>query len=54
MRNITSESTNVSNCNKNDELYKFVNSIPKDTVDGIVSGHTHSIVHIFINGIPII
>ena len=35
-------------------MVKFLNSINPDLIDGVVSGHTHSIVHNFINGIPVI
>ncbi|MCM0607297.1 MAG: bifunctional metallophosphatase/5'-nucleotidase [Xanthomonadaceae bacterium] len=41
-------------CKDYDELYRFLNNIPKGTVDLVVSGHTHTILHHWINGTPVI
>jgi 5'-nucleotidase len=41
-------------CEKNGEIVSLVESLPRGTVDAVVSGHTHSIVHHWINGVPII
>jgi 2',3'-cyclic-nucleotide 2'-phosphodiesterase (5'-nucleotidase family) len=41
-------------CEKNGEIARLVQSLPSGTVDAIVSGHTHSVVHHWMNGVPII
>ena len=41
-------------CNSEDELYKLLHNLPQGTIDGVVSGHTHDIVHHWINGVPVI
>ncbi len=37
-----------------DPVYKLLHAIPKGTVDGVVAGHSHTEVHEFVNGIPVI
>lgn len=41
-------------CRGEDEISKLLRSLPPGTVDGVVSGHTHSIVHHWIAGVPVI
>lgn len=41
-------------CRDYDELYRYLDSIPQGTVDLVVSGHTHTILHHWINGTPVI
>lgn len=41
-------------CNEQDELYKFLESLPDGTVDGVVGGHQHTIVHHWKGEIPVI
>ena len=41
-------------CRDYDELYQFLTQIPPGTVDLVVSGHTHTILHHWINGTPVI
>ena len=36
------------------KLTLLLNSLDPSLIDGVVSGHTHTIVHNFINGIPVI
>lgn len=43
-----------SQCQSDDELVRYLNQLPKNTIDGVVSGHTHSIIHHWINGVPVI
>jgi 5'-nucleotidase len=38
----------------NDEITRLLNELPQGTIDAVVSGHTHSIVHHWINGTPVI
>lgn len=37
-----------------DPIYELLKSIPKGTVDAIVSGHSHTEVHEFVHGVPVI
>ncbi|HEY8278402.1 MAG TPA: bifunctional UDP-sugar hydrolase/5'-nucleotidase [Bdellovibrionota bacterium] len=39
---------------KDDPIYKLLHALPKGTVDAVVSGHTHSEMHDFVNGVPVI
>lgn len=48
------ESDIQSQCKPDDELVLYLNKLPKGIIDGVVSGHTHSIIHHWINGIPVI
>lgn len=41
-------------CNEQDELYKFLGSLPDGTVDGVVGGHQHTIVHHWKGEVPVI
>jgi 5'-nucleotidase len=41
-------------CHGEDEMAKLLHSLPAGTVDGVVSGHTHSIVHHWIAGVPVV
>jgi 5'-nucleotidase len=41
-------------CDKDQEIVKLLSSIPSGTVDGVVSGHTHTVVHHFVAGVPVI
>lgn len=37
-----------------DPIHKLLHELPKGTVDGVVSGHSHTEVHQFVNGVPVI
>jgi 5'-nucleotidase len=41
-------------CGDQDEIVRLLKSLPHGTVDGVVAGHTHQIVHHWIAGIPVI
>ncbi len=43
-----------SACEDKDEIPKFLKILPPGTVDAVVSGHTHTIVHQWISGVPVI
>lgn len=42
------------NCNPDDELVKLLRALPAGTVDAVVSGHSHQIVHHWVSGVPVI
>lgn len=37
-----------------DPIYNLLHALPKGTVDGVVAGHSHTEVHEFVNGVPVI
>lgn len=37
-----------------DPVHKLLHALPKGTIDGVVSGHSHTEQHHFVNGIPVI
>jgi 5'-nucleotidase len=41
-------------CGPQDEMVQLLKSIPPGTVDAVVAGHSHQIVHHWINGIPVV
>ena len=41
-------------CVKSDELIVFLNKLPSNTLDGVIGGHLHTIVHHWINDIPVV
>ena len=41
-------------CSENDELYAFLNQLPAGTLDGVIGGHKHTIVHHWLNNIPVV
>jgi 5'-nucleotidase len=41
-------------CEKDGEIVRLLQSLPAGTVDAVVSGHTHSVVHHWVNGVPVI
>ena len=42
-----------TSCSESDELYSFLNKLPAGTLDGVVGGHKHTIVHHWLNDIPV-
>ena len=40
-------------CSPDDEISQLIDSLPEGTVDGIVQGHRHKIVHHFRKGIEV-
>lgn len=41
-------------CVHQDELFVFLEKLPQNVVDGVVGGHLHTIVHHWINGVPVV
>lgn len=41
-------------CQESDEMVQLLNSLPPDTVDAVVAGHSHQIIHHWIAGVPVI
>jgi 5'-nucleotidase len=41
-------------CHEQDEIVQLLRSLPTGTVDGLVAGHTHEIVHHWIGEVPVI
>jgi len=41
-------------CRNADEMVQLIESLPEGTLDGVVSGHSHQVVHHYINGVPVI
>ena len=52
MRNKDTKQNNT--CNPADELHAFIDKLPKGVIDAVLGGHTHTIVHHWVNEIPII
>jgi 5'-nucleotidase len=41
-------------CNNQDEMVQLLESLPPGTVDAVVTGHSHTIVHHWIAGVPVV
>ena len=41
-------------CGDQDEMVRLLRSLPRGTVDAVVAGHTHQVVHHWVAGIPVI
>lgn len=41
-------------CESDEEMVQLLNSLPAGTVDAVVSGHTHTVVHHWVAGVPVI
>lgn len=41
-------------CEDRDEMVQLLRSLPSGTVDAVVSGHSHQIVHHWVSGVPVI
>lgn len=41
-------------CGEKDEMVRLLKALPPNTVDAVVAGHSHQIVHHWINGVPVI
>ncbi len=48
------EATPASHCNQEEEIAQFAKGLDAGTVDGIVSGHTHQVIHHFFNHVPVV
>lgn len=51
LRNSQSEDTK---CDETQEINVLLKSLEKDTIDAIIAGHTHDLVHHWINNVPVI
>ena len=50
----TKQTNQKSFCVTTDELMVFLQQLPRDVLDGVVGGHLHTIVHHWINDIPVV
>lgn len=41
-------------CDKDGEMVALLNDLPKGTLDAVVSGHSHQVIHHWVNGVPVI
>lgn len=41
-------------CGEQDEVVRLLRSLPRGTIDAVISGHTHQIVHHWIEGVPVV
>ncbi|MBS1960574.1 MAG: bifunctional metallophosphatase/5'-nucleotidase [Bdellovibrionales bacterium] len=51
---VRSETDFQTGCESNHEVPELLRRVPKGTIDAVVSGHTHSLVHHWIEGVPVI
>lgn len=51
---VRSEGDFQTGCESNQEVAQMLRKVPKGTIDAVVSGHTHSLVHHWIEGVPVI
>jgi 2',3'-cyclic-nucleotide 2'-phosphodiesterase (5'-nucleotidase family) len=51
---IHTQDTSFVDCDEKGELTQFIKKIPLGKIDAIVSGHTHTLLHHYIEGIPVI
>ncbi len=51
---VRKETDSQGECRNDDELVKLLRAIPAGTVDAVVSGHSHQIIHHWIAGVPVI
>ena len=51
---IRTSQTEQEECVQDDELMQLLRALPAGTIDGVVSGHRHNLVHHYFDGIPFI
>jgi 5'-nucleotidase len=51
---VHSEADFQTGCESNHEIPELLRHVPKGTIDAVVSGHTHTLVHHWIEGVPVI
>ena len=51
---IRTSQTEQGECAQDDELMQLLRALPTGTIDGVVSGHRHNLVHHYFDGIPFI
>ncbi|NDD92495.1 hypothetical protein EBZ37_10460 [bacterium] len=45
---------NDGSCEPTDEITEMIDALPQGTIDAVISGHTHTVVHHFVRGIPVV
>ena len=51
---IRTQDTLQTECRSQDEIVRMIERLPEGTLDAVVAGHTHQIVHHWIKGVPVI
>jgi 5'-nucleotidase len=51
-KNIDTNPEDPSSCETDQEAMRFLNALPKGTIDAYFAGHTHSQIRHYINGVP--
>lgn len=51
---IWSKKTGLDSCMKEGEIHKLLDALPVGTIDGVLQGHYHEIVHNYIRGVPVV
>jgi len=51
---IRNRSSPQDQCRESDEMNSLLSSLPKGTIDGVIGGHVHDVVHHWINDVPVI
>jgi 5'-nucleotidase len=46
--------TDIQGACKDEEIARLIKSLPPGTIDGVISGHTHSLIHHWIAGVPVV
>jgi 5'-nucleotidase len=41
-------------CDPEHEIPLFLKGMPQGSVDGVIAGHTHQVIHHFLNGVPVV
>ncbi len=42
------------NCDPEQEIPSFLKGLASGSVDGVIAGHTHQVIHHFLNGVPVV
>ncbi len=51
---MTTPITEAGECGPNDEIVRLLKALPPGTLDAVVAGHTHQIVHQWVHDVPVI
>lgn len=51
---VKAETDVQSHCDPKHEVPQLIRALPKGTIDAVVSGHTHQVIHHWIDGVPVI
>ncbi len=44
----------IGECGKKDEMVQLLKALPTGTIDAVVAGHSHQVVHHWIEGVPVV